>query len=529
MQILVQMIIGHFIVKADELSTIDRPYTVTREVIFWTSGQPFLTGRLCQLILDFENYIPENTEKAFVEQLVQSHFIQDWETQLAAEHLKTIRDSILEYEQRIAILLKLNQILLQGEVAADKNPEERVLLRSGLLTCQSGKLKIANRIYEAVFNQKWVKKELDMVTSSKLIKRVLIGGMATISVSFFAIALTQIPSLFSKYRCNKQLSDSEQAAEIMEACNEVLITQPDNTRALENQGRASLLIWDTDRRKERINLAINDFNKAHELEPENPRFAFEQVYMQEFQDVVLAGEKCRLVGERYQNAIELYEQVNKIDKKDFFILLELSNFLINRDRNYQLAIDLDDKLIETQPNSYESWASKATAQFLNKDYLAAKKSLDKAQQINPDSIEIQYNIASWWARVGNYEKASEGYKQVTQRNPDFYLAWRDGSFAFYMLHGYNRALGAFKKTLDFKAAHNFDPINYSLFKRYLDRARECLLQSREGVSTSCEGENRTSLELVLYNSGIFHNVIIHDSEDQDPFLAVEHDAFYKCL
>jgi hypothetical protein len=54
----------------------------------WTGGQPFLTQKLCQLVLDAESLIPSGEEKLWIENLVRSHIIESWESQDEPEHLR---------------------------------------------------------------------------------------------------------------------------------------------------------------------------------------------------------------------------------------------------------------------------------------------------------------------------------------------------------------------------------------------------------------------------------------------------------
>jgi WD40 repeat protein len=140
---------------------VSNPQAVLTEVLQWTGGQPFLTQKLCQLVLIAESSIPEGNEAEWVENLVRSHVIENWESQDDPEHLKTIRDRILSNEQRTSQLLGLyQQIWQQGEIAADESSEQMELRLSGLVVKQNGKLRVYNRIYEAVFNQSWVNQQL---------------------------------------------------------------------------------------------------------------------------------------------------------------------------------------------------------------------------------------------------------------------------------------------------------------------------------------------------------------------------------
>lgn len=136
---------------------VSNPQVVLKEVLAWTSGQPFLTQRLCKLIRTSSSPIPTNGEAEWIENLVRSQVIENWESQDQPEHLRTIRDRILKSERQPVRLLELyRQILHLGEVVAVDSPEERELLLSGLVVKRQGVLRVHNRIYELIFDSSWV-------------------------------------------------------------------------------------------------------------------------------------------------------------------------------------------------------------------------------------------------------------------------------------------------------------------------------------------------------------------------------------
>ncbi|WP_414589681.1 AAA-like domain-containing protein [Scytonema sp. PCC 10023] len=140
---------------------VSNPQVIMKEVLAWTGGQPFLTQKLCQLILDFNSPIPADGEKEWIENLVQIHIIENWESQDEPEHLRTIRDRILRNGQRAVQMLRLYlKILEEAEIEADGSLEQTELQLSGLVVKQQGKLKVYNSIYKAVFDSNWAKKVL---------------------------------------------------------------------------------------------------------------------------------------------------------------------------------------------------------------------------------------------------------------------------------------------------------------------------------------------------------------------------------
>ncbi|MGD1911002.1 MAG: AAA family ATPase [Rivularia sp. (in: cyanobacteria)] len=130
---------------------VSNPQTVLKEVLFWTNGQPFLTQKLCQLIRNSSSPIPSNTEAEWIDNLVQTKIIENWESQDEPEHLRTIRDRLFKNEQSVKILELYRQILDRGEVLAVDSWEERELILSGIVVKQQGNLKIQNRIYKSIF------------------------------------------------------------------------------------------------------------------------------------------------------------------------------------------------------------------------------------------------------------------------------------------------------------------------------------------------------------------------------------------
>ncbi|WP_366828621.1 AAA-like domain-containing protein [Nostoc sp. NMS2] len=133
---------------------VNNPQAILQEVLDWTGGQPFLTQKLCKLI-------PKYIEVSELENLVRAHIIDNWKYQDEPEHFRTIRDRILQNEQRAAQMLGLyQQILQQGEVAGAETIEQIKLRLSGLVVEQQGRLRIYNKIYKCVFNQNWVDEAL---------------------------------------------------------------------------------------------------------------------------------------------------------------------------------------------------------------------------------------------------------------------------------------------------------------------------------------------------------------------------------
>jgi len=140
---------------------VSNPQVVLQAVLSWTNGQPFLTQKICRLIRDCSSPIPTDEEAQWVEDLVQAQVIDNWEVQDEPEHLRTIRDRILDSTQPTYKLLDVyRQILTQGQVTAVGTSEEKELLLSGLVVKEGGYIKVGNRIYELIFDLVWVESQI---------------------------------------------------------------------------------------------------------------------------------------------------------------------------------------------------------------------------------------------------------------------------------------------------------------------------------------------------------------------------------
>ena len=142
--------------------------TILQEVLNWTGGQPFLTQKVCQLLVTSSQTavsesldVPPGMEKFWIDSVVRSHIIDHWESQDEPEHLRTIRDRLLYDDRRTGRLLGIYQRWLEGEtIPTDDSRDQIDLLLSGLMVQQQGTLCAKNRIYETVFNLEWVQRQL---------------------------------------------------------------------------------------------------------------------------------------------------------------------------------------------------------------------------------------------------------------------------------------------------------------------------------------------------------------------------------
>lgn len=158
---------------------VENPHQLLEDIIAWTGGQPFLTQKICHLVVQavqekaeqsaqpsisqsvslLSSYIP--FPNSALTQLIQEKVINDWEIQDRPKHFKTIHDRLLHDPQYVGQILGLYQRLQAGDIIPVDESIAQVTLRlSGLVISQQGRLAIANRIYRDVFNASWVLAEL---------------------------------------------------------------------------------------------------------------------------------------------------------------------------------------------------------------------------------------------------------------------------------------------------------------------------------------------------------------------------------
>lgn len=213
--------------------------TALKRILYWTEGQPFLTQKLCQLVVSNSEEETKNIETieatiAWIDRLVETYILQNWESQDEPEHLKTIRDRLLYNEQRAARLLGLYQKILISYledhtpgIPADNSPEQTELILTGLVEKRAGFLQIKNPIYQEIFNFEWVAKQLaNLRPYSQSINAWIVSGCQDESWLLRGKALRDIldwalgkslSDIDYKFLAASQEFDRQEAQKILEA------------------------------------------------------------------------------------------------------------------------------------------------------------------------------------------------------------------------------------------------------------------------------------------------------------------------
>ncbi|WP_310416500.1 AAA-like domain-containing protein [Chamaesiphon sp. OTE_8_metabat_110] len=139
----------------------DDPQAVLAQILHWTGGQPFLTQKLCYLLVKQNKFIHRGDPKTAIDRLVTAELITDWESKDNPTHFKTIATRLTANEMRSGSLLGLYQQALdrRGITSGDRTEEQELQL-SGIVVKVGDRLQVSNAIYATIFDLEWVDKQL---------------------------------------------------------------------------------------------------------------------------------------------------------------------------------------------------------------------------------------------------------------------------------------------------------------------------------------------------------------------------------
>jgi WD40 repeat protein len=122
-------------------------------VLSWTGGHPYLTQRLCQAIAND----PVVVRPGDVGHMCGQLFFAD-ESEGKDDNLSFVRTRLLNSEADAADLLSLYAQVRRGKAVPDSETNTLVslLLLAGIVRSQGGRLHVRNRIYERVFDRRWI-------------------------------------------------------------------------------------------------------------------------------------------------------------------------------------------------------------------------------------------------------------------------------------------------------------------------------------------------------------------------------------
>jgi len=422
------------LLKLDEKASL--PYRALTELLLWTGNQPFLVQKLSQILQKSQVFIPAGQEPEQIQALVQTHLIENWETQAASAHLKEIRNGLLNNQRcdPFDLLKRYQQILQQVKLAAEDSWEETELINLGLVTKQESQLKIANRIYQTVFNASWVEEELfkirhsyqsvtppvveeppissiaaagrDQNTNQRGWKKgkwiiVAVVLLGTSVLGFRLISQNRNPKIF---REANELYIQGNYEEAVTKYNEVLKTNANYYQAWTNRGYAF--------------AGLREYEKMLESCTSATVIEDQAVYAWNCQGEAFYNLK------QYDNAIAAFNQA---------IALETNNPLFQ--------INKADALLANQENDQALAVIEKAIRLLK-----STQDIREQEKIHKLSVALTHRGKAFWQKQ-EYEKALQAYDQALTYIPDYFTAQRDRGIILQKLNRSEEALANFQQML----------------------------------------------------------------------------------
>lgn len=167
--------------------------------------------------------------------------------------------------------------------------------------------------------------------------------------------------------------------------------------------------------------ALKHFEKAAQLEPENPKF---QKNLADFYYAALS---------RIEDALQIYEKLLALDPTDGEILLVAANLLVSLNRfdeaqaHYETLFNLEPWRIDIQE--------------------LIDKLKHRARGSGSPGVETQYQRAQAKAQAGDFEAAIQELEDILKENPDDALAHNDMGVLCYQTEAIQKARRHYEKAV----------------------------------------------------------------------------------
>ena len=172
---------------------------ILSRVLAWSGGNSILSKTICHVFAESQFKIAPGSEISAVDRFVDGTLIEHWQTSKFASYIRSVQQSLLKNQKcsPISLLQEYRTILLAGSKEYRFSPEQDELLALGLIARDRERLRVANLIFQRVFNQNWTAQELERLKSTKAI-----GDRVTTSSPDFPTSLTVIKPQFVDTKAN---------------------------------------------------------------------------------------------------------------------------------------------------------------------------------------------------------------------------------------------------------------------------------------------------------------------------------------
>ena len=139
------------------------PSLILSRILAWTGGNSTLTKNICHSFASTDFNIIEGTEIKAVDRFIEGSLIKNWQISKEGTYIRWVKQNLVNHRRCDSNLLlkEYQQILLSGSKKYRKTEDQNELLALGVVSNEDNRLKVANLIYQQVFNKDWVAKELE--------------------------------------------------------------------------------------------------------------------------------------------------------------------------------------------------------------------------------------------------------------------------------------------------------------------------------------------------------------------------------
>ena len=170
----------------------------------------------------------------------------------------------------------------------------------------------------------------------------------------------------------------------------------------------------------------------------------------------------------FDKAEKFYNKILQINPNHFESIFLLGS-LSAQTKKLNPAKKLLEKAIQIQPNHANAHNNLGAVLQELKDYEGAINSCQKAIQIQPDHIDAYYNLGNTLKSLGKYEEAKKNYQKVIEIKPDHLDVNNNLGVVFGALGEYEQAFSSYKKAIQIKSNNSYAYYNLGLlFKKFND-------------------------------------------------------------
>jgi len=178
-----------------------------RRILYWTNGHPYLTQELSAAVAHLDK---SPLTSADVDAACQRIFLSQKAVN-SEKNFAFVSHRLLEGASDLTALLNVyRDALVKPEGVRDNpaDPLHSLLKLSGIVKVEFGVLKVRNRIYEQVFDQKWITDHLPGAEQRRIRAAALRATIITTLIAVLILGLIAIPAsiAWQQYQKTKKLS-----------------------------------------------------------------------------------------------------------------------------------------------------------------------------------------------------------------------------------------------------------------------------------------------------------------------------------